>query len=320
MTVWIHLLHELQLLIPLYQHNSFTKITMSLLIIFPLMMMVPMTLCEPTLVNTLTGDQEDKCSVYPLCKEYGKGSYEILEDCQRYFECDQQDDKTFIQRNWMCEDNLVFTEKLGRCGDPALAPECQQFENLKCKLECPRIYFTSSGIASSTQPEALGCFRLKGSKDLNRAAYYENSNKLNLTPYPANIWVSWYITANPKCPYSGLLVNERDRYVRCPRSQWRGWEVRTAGGLVRDEDIITTCLSGDEEVHPSTTTTITTTTTRAETTTTATATTTSTIKTSTSTTTTTATITSLLTTSTSTTTTTIEEDLEGKQLFKKFNR
>ena len=91
--------------------------------------------------------------------------HEILEDCQHYFECERQDDETFIQRNWMCEDNLVFTNKLGRCSDPDQAPECKAFENLKCKLECPRIFFTSSGIASSSQPESLGCYRLKGSKD-----------------------------------------------------------------------------------------------------------------------------------------------------------
>ena len=183
--------------------HSFTKITMSLFILFPLML-VSMTHCEPHLINTLAGDQEDNCSVYPRCsEEYGPGKHEILEDCQKFFECEIDVDGSYTQRNMMCEDNLVYTDKLGRCGDPAQAPECQEFENLKCKVECPRIYFASSGITSSSQPEALGCFRLKGSKDLNRVAYYENANKLTLTPYPANIWVSWYVTANPKCPYSG---------------------------------------------------------------------------------------------------------------------
>ena len=47
--------------------------------------------------------------------------------------------------------------------------------------------------------------RLKGSKNLNRGrvAYYENSNKLTLTPYPAMIWVSWHITANTKWKNKG---------------------------------------------------------------------------------------------------------------------
>ena len=42
-------------------------------------MMVSMTLCEPVLVNTLTGEQEDTCNIYPLCEEYGPGLHEILE-------------------------------------------------------------------------------------------------------------------------------------------------------------------------------------------------------------------------------------------------
>ena len=246
------------------------------------LMMVALTISEPLLVSTITGEQEDTCSIYPLCSDYGQGKHQILEDCRRYFECDRLDDGTYTQRNWMCEDNLVFTDKLGRCEEPGLAPECKEFENLKCKLECPRIHFTSSGISSSSQPESLGCFRLKGSKDLNRVAYYENSNKLTLTPYPAMIWVSWHITANTKCPYSGRLVNEQDKYVQCPRSGWRGWEVRTSGGQVRDEDIVTTCLSGEDEIQPSTTSTTITSTSTPTTTTTMT-TTTTTITTSTAT-------------------------------------
>ena len=196
----------------------FTKMIMPTKVILHLMMMVTMTHAEPHLISILTGDQEDTCSLYPRCsEEYGPGKHEILEDCQKFFECEINVDRTYTQRNMMCEDNLVYTDKLGRCGDPALAPECQEFENLKCKVECPRVYFASLGISSASQPESLGCFRLKGSKDLNRVAFYENSHKLTLIPYPANIWVSWYITTNPKCPYSGLMVNERDRYVRCPR-------------------------------------------------------------------------------------------------------
>ena len=271
------------------------------------------------MVNTVTGAQDDLCSIYPPCADYGEGSHQILENCQKYFECERGEDGSWIQRNMECPDNEMFTNRLGKCGDPNHATECKEFDNFKCKEECPRIHFSSSGLASTTHPEALGCFRLKGSKDLNRVAYYENSHKLTLTPYPTNIWVSWHITANIRCPYSGLLVNERDRYVRCPRSQWRGWEVRTGGELVRDEDINTTCLSGDEEIQPSTTTTSTitsTTTITASTTTlttTSTSTTTTTVTTTTTTTTTTTATTSTTTTSTSTTTTTINPELEGKQ-------
>ena len=264
--------------------HCFNKMDLFIHFIFSLMMVVTITRSEPLLVSSLTGEQEDTCSIYPVCSDYGQGKHQILEDCRRYFECERQADGTFTQRNWMCEDNLVFTDKHGRCGDPNLAPECKEFENLKCKLECPRIYFSSSGLSSSSQPESLGCFRLKGSKDLNRVAFYENPNKLTLTPYPAMIWVSWYITANTKCPYSGRLVNEQDKYVRCPRSGWRGWEVRTGGGLVRDEDIVTTCLSGEEEIQPSTSSTTTTTT---------------------------STLTSSTTTTTTSTTTTSDEILKG---------
>ena len=49
--------------------------------------------------------------------------------------------------------------------------------------------------------------------------------------------------------------------MRCPRSDWRGWDVRTGGGLVRDNDIVTQCLMGEDGIEPSTTTTIKTTTT-----------------------------------------------------------
>ena len=239
---------------------------------------------EPILVNTVTGDQDDLCSIYPPCADYGEGSHQILENCQKYFECERGDDGSWIQRNMECPGNEMFTDRLGKCGDQNLATECKEFQNLKCKEECPRIHFSSSGLSSTTHPESLGCFRLKGSKDLNRVAYYENSNKLTLTPYPTNIWVSWHITANTKCPYSGLLVNERDRYVRCPRPQWRGWEVRTGGGLVKDDNIVTQCLSGEEEIETSSTTATASTTTTTVTSTTST-TTTSTTTTSTSTTT-----------------------------------
>ena len=167
------------------------------------------------------------CSIYPLCANYGEGKHEILEDCTKYIECEKQQNGFYKQRNMECTDNLVFTNKLGRCGEPSLATECKDFGNLKCKEECPRIHFSSTGMTSTTQPEALGCFRLKGSKDLNRVAFYENKHKLTLTPFPTNIWVSWHITANTRCPYSGLLVNEEDKYVRCPRSAWQGWDLRS---------------------------------------------------------------------------------------------
>ena len=258
------------------------------------------TVTEPILVNTVTGEQDDLCSIYPSCSNYGAGTHQILENCRKYFECERREDGSFIQRNMECPENEVFTNVLGKCGYPNLATECKEFQNLKCKEECPRIHFSSTGLSSTTQPESLGCFRLKGSKDLNRAAYYENSHKLTLTPFPTNIWISWHITGNTKCPYSGRLVNEQDKYVQCPRSNWRGWEVRTGGGLVIDEDIVTRCLSGDSEIETPSSSSVTSTT---SSTTTSTTTTTSTSTTTTS--------TSTTTTPTSTSTTTTTESIKG---------
>ena len=257
------------------------------------------TMTEPILVNTVTGDQDDLCSIYPSCSNYGDGTHQILENCQKYFECERREDGSFVQRNMECPGNEVFTNNLGKCGDPDLATECKEFQSFKCKEECPRIHFSSTGLSSTTHPESLGCFRLKGSKDLNRVAYYENSHKLTLTPFPTNIWVSWHITGNTKCPYSGRLVNEQDKYVRCPRSNWRGWEVRTGGGLVIDEDIVTRCLSGDGEIETPSSSTVTSTTSSTITTTTSTSITTTTTSTSTT------------TTITSTSTTTTAESIKG---------
>ena len=134
-----------------------------------LVMAVKCTNLHALLVETLSlsGDVEDNCSIYPVCSDYGTGTHQILEDCRRYFECELDGDgSSYIQKNMICPGDLVYTNKLGKCGDRNLAKECTDFENLKCKDECPRIYFSSSG-SSSTQPESLGCFRLSGSKDLN---------------------------------------------------------------------------------------------------------------------------------------------------------
>ena len=57
---------------------------------------------------------------------------------------------------------------------------------------------------------------------------------------------SWYITANTRCPYSGAMVNEQEKYVQCPRSGWGGWEVRGPNGMVRDDTIQTQCFDGDD--------------------------------------------------------------------------
>ena len=120
-----------------------------------------------------------------------------------------------MQTNLQCRRPLVYSPALTQCVEPALAPaECAAWQQLKCAAECPRVLVTSTGPALQLQPQALGCFRLRGSRDLNRAAYYENTAGLTLTPYPALVWVSWHVTANTRCPYSGEITNEQEEYVQ----------------------------------------------------------------------------------------------------------
>ena len=83
---------------------------------------------------------------------------------------------TDTQGDRMCDDNMVFTDKLG--------------------LGMPSNIFFLNGLAPSTHPQSLECFRLIGFKDFCRSAFHENSNKLTLTPFPVNILMSWHITAN----------------------------------------------------------------------------------------------------------------------------
>ena len=95
-----------------------------------------------------------------------------------------------MQTNLQCPRPLVYSPALTQCVEPDLAPaECAAWQQLKCAAECPRVLVTSTGPALQLQPQALGCFRLRGSRDLNRAAYYENTEGMTLTPYPALIWI-----------------------------------------------------------------------------------------------------------------------------------
>ena len=102
------------------------QITWSLVIV-----MTGLSCSEPLLVETLTGEQEDLCSIYPRCQDHGPGTHEIQEDCQRYFECELLGDGTYIQRNMTCLDVSQVRSLQSRDSD--LAPECTEFKNLKCK-------------------------------------------------------------------------------------------------------------------------------------------------------------------------------------------
>ena len=69
-----------------------------------------------------------------------------------------------------------------------------------------------------------------------KAAIYENSYILTLTPYQANIWVS-----NPKCPYSRKII--------CRCRDTLGWTLSIRPGTdlqQKDKSIVTRCLYGDE--------------------------------------------------------------------------
>ena len=50
---------------------------------------------------------------YPRCEDQGPGTHQILEDCERFLQCELQDDGSYIQRNLRCPDNLVYTTKIG---------------------------------------------------------------------------------------------------------------------------------------------------------------------------------------------------------------
>ena len=75
-------------------HHMYTYFKMIDIIQVPIILVMGMTVTclEPRLVETLTGKQEDLCSIYPLCADYGPGKHEILEDCTKYIECEEQPD------------------------------------------------------------------------------------------------------------------------------------------------------------------------------------------------------------------------------------
>ena len=59
-------------------------------------------------VEVLSGDYEDSCGIYPPCRQYGSGAWQILENCHRYINCSLQQDGTFLQYNMACPGDLVF--------------------------------------------------------------------------------------------------------------------------------------------------------------------------------------------------------------------
>ena len=100
---------------------------------------------------------QEEYTCHSRCQEYGVGSHQVMEDCNRFFECVLQDDGTWLQNNWQCPESLLYSSQEKRCVDSELK-ECEAFQNLKCFDMCPRILFTSTD--PGVDKEALGCFRL----------------------------------------------------------------------------------------------------------------------------------------------------------------
>ena len=72
-------------------------------------------------VETIVGDHEDICDIYPPCKQFGAGTWQILEGCHKYIICNLQSDGTYVQQNMECSGDLVYDEEHGDCVDSELS-------------------------------------------------------------------------------------------------------------------------------------------------------------------------------------------------------
>ena len=114
---------------------------------------------DPILIETIIGDQYDSCTIYPMCQEFGPGTHHNLEDCRRFIKCDLMEGNIYNQTNWMCPEGEAFLHTSNGCIDSGLVTDCNTFQKLKCSSKCPRIHFSSKGLAEEIYPDALGCFR-----------------------------------------------------------------------------------------------------------------------------------------------------------------
>jgi len=199
-------------------------------------------------VDVISGEHEDDCGVYPPCKQYGEGSWEILEDCRRYINCTLQNDGTYLQYNMMCPGDLVYANEYNDCVDYDRATQCKVFQSTPCLNSCPRVYFSSNGIANDNKERLLGCFRLHGTKVGNTLVEYMNMNRFYLTPDAmSTMFISHWLISEQVNPISGGIKNEKYDYVHCPYNNWDGWEVDTgAGNWKPDPQLKTFCHVGDE--------------------------------------------------------------------------
>ena len=88
-------------------------------------------LSSAIVVEVLSGDYEDNCGIYPPCKQFGTGSWQILENCHRYINCSLQQDGTFLQYNMACPGDLVFDNEHNDCVDPDRSSDCKQFNEVQ---------------------------------------------------------------------------------------------------------------------------------------------------------------------------------------------
>ena len=125
-------------------------------------------------IETIQGDHEDTCGIYPPCQQFGAGTWQILEDCNKYIICTLQSDGTYIQQNMKCPSDLVYDEEHGDCISYENSFTCRAFQSTPCLNSCPRVMITSTGPALQHKERLLGCFRLRGQKVGNTMVYYQN--------------------------------------------------------------------------------------------------------------------------------------------------
>jgi len=194
-------------------------------------------------------EHEDGCGIYPSCKQYGQGQWEILEDCKKYIRCTLENGE-FIQENLECPGDLVYAEEYGECVEYDKATQCKVFQDTPCFLQCPRVYLHSTGTAIQYQEKATGCFRLRG-QYFGGNAFYQNMNGLYLSPdaYSTPVIVHWLIS-EVYGAQNGRIKNKKYEWARCPFDRWNaGWEVlKEAGIWAEDNTMTTTCLRGDEDI------------------------------------------------------------------------
>ena len=107
------------------------------------------------MVSQYSGEHEDDCGIYPPCKQFGSGSWEILEDCHRYINCTLNPDGTYTQFNMMCPGDLVFANEYNDCVEYDKATACKVFQaETPCLRSCPRYYMASTGLGLQHQAGA----------------------------------------------------------------------------------------------------------------------------------------------------------------------